>query len=175
MSNQVDFITGKCLEGFPALQSEKAKSIFWDRFEFHANQAKFQPWIVSVLDNHYHVVGYCELGDNLPEMMRKFHGSTSKLINDLLVKRRVPFWRDEHDHDYNDGCLRDVLQLDRAYRYVLRQSARHGICLDWREYQHTRVYWGLVESIRFAVGHRALLEGVPYKRYLKKFPDRQEA
>src|SRR5204863_2265487 len=98
-SNQVYFITGKCLEGFPALQSEKAKSIFWDRFEFYSNEAKFQPWVVSLLDNHYHIVGYCELGDNLPEMMRKFHGSTSKLINELLVKRRVPFWRDEHDHD----------------------------------------------------------------------------
>ena len=62
--------------------------------------------------------------------MRKLHGSVAKLVNDLLDVRLVPFWGDGENRDYFDGCLRDETQLIRSYRYVLRQSVRHGICRE---------------------------------------------
>jgi REP element-mobilizing transposase RayT len=163
--NQVYFITARCRDRFPAFASERAKEIFWDRFLHYTREAKFQPWIVSLIDNHYHVLGYCEVGDNLGEMMRKLHGSTAKLVNDLLAERRLPFWHGPGDHDYFDGCLRDEIQLRRTYLYILRQAIRHGICSNWRDYPHTHVWLELEECERLAIERDALMRGVRYKRY----------
>ena len=55
-----------------------------------------------------------------------------------------------------------------AYRYTLTQSVRHGLCRDWREYNHTRVKVELEVGLRRALELQAFLEGVPYKRYQKK-------
>ena len=92
--NQMYFITARCREKYPAFSSQEAKAVFWDRFEFHTERFQFTPWVTSLLDNHYHVVGYCKFGENFGEMMRCIHGSVAKLVNDLLPERRRPFWRE---------------------------------------------------------------------------------
>lgn len=126
------------------------------------------PWVATLLDNHYHTLGYLREGKQLGQMMRKLHGSVAKLVNDLLPERRVPFWWDKRDSDYFDGCIRDDLQCRRAYRYTLTQSVRHGICNDWRRYPHTRVSLELERGLRRALELRAFLPHVPYKRYEKR-------
>ena len=166
--NQVYFITTRCRERFPAFASERAKAIFWDRFDFYTHEALFTPWVTSLVDNHYHVVGYCKVGDNLGPMMRKIHGSVAKLVNDILPQRRVPFWGDRGHQDYFDGCIRDEKQCRRAYLYTLTQSVKHGLCRDWREYPHTRVVVELEAGVRRSLEWGAFLEGVPYKRYQKR-------
>ena len=165
--NQVYFISVSCSDRYPALRSEDAKAIFWDRFEHYTSQHRFAPWITSVMDNHYHTLGYCEIGRELGEMMRKIHGSVAKLVNDLLPKRRVPFWGDPGHQDYFEGCIRDEGQCRRAYRYVLTQSVRHGVCEDWREYPHTRVRIELERGLKRVLELNAFLRGVRYKRYEK--------
>jgi len=87
--NQVYFITARCRDKYPAFASEPAKAVFWDRFDHYTALHEFVPWVTSLLDNHYHVVGYCKVGETLGEMMRKIHGSVAKLVNDLLPERRV--------------------------------------------------------------------------------------
>jgi hypothetical protein len=164
--NQVYFITARCRDGFPAFASERAKAVFWDRFEHYTALHQFQPWVTTLLDNHYHVVGYCTVGDELGEMMRKIHGSVAKLVNDCLPERRVPFWRDAGSQkDDFDGCLRDDVQYRRSYRYTLAQSERHGICADYRTYPHTRVRVSLEEGLDRAATFKAFMTGVPYARY----------
>jgi REP element-mobilizing transposase RayT len=163
--NTVYFITARCKNRFAALASEEAKSIFWDRFLFHTSAHGFEPWITSLLDNHYHTLGYLPRGNELGEMMRKIHGSVAKLVNDTLVVRLRPFWKDSSHKDYFDGCLRDGLQYVRAYRYMARQSERHGICADYRRYPHTRIVMPMEEGLRIATERNAFLESVPYKRY----------
>ena len=111
-------------------------------------------------------MGYCAIGEELGEMMRKIHGSVAKLVNDLLVERRVPFWRDAGSQkDYFDGCLRDETQYRRSYRYTLLQSQRHGICSDYRTYPHTRVHVVLEVGLQRALALKAFMTGVPYSRY----------
>ncbi|MCH8823990.1 MAG: transposase [Planctomycetes bacterium] len=163
--NQVYFITARCRARYPAFKSMPAKNIFWDRLTEYTKQANFTPWIVSLLDNHYHILGYCKNGDKLGPMMRKIHGSIAKLVNDLLPERRVPFWVDAGHRDYFDGCIRDEKQCRRAYRYVLTQSVRHGICSDWRNYSNTQVLIDLDRGVKRSFELGAFLEGVPYKRY----------
>jgi len=166
VDNQVYFITARCRDRFPAFANESAKKVFWDRFDHYTAEFGFVPWVTSLVDNHYHTLGYLRTGDNLPRMMQRLHGSIAKLVNDLLSVRLTPFWRNAKGHEYFDGCIRDEKQARLAYGYMLRQAVRHGIAGDWREYPHTRVNVELEAAIGRAHDLNAFLEGVPYKRYL---------
>ena len=146
--NRVYFITSRVRGGSPAFASEPAQAIFWDRFACYTGRFDFVPWVTTLMVNHYHTLGYLRVGENLGQMMRRLHGSVAKLVNDTLEIRIVPFWRDRPDKNYFDGCIRDEVQCRRAYRYVLMQSVRHGICADWRAYPGTRVGVELERGLR---------------------------
>jgi REP element-mobilizing transposase RayT len=178
--NQVYFITARCRGRFPALASEAAKAVFWSRFDACARDFDFVPWVTSLLDNHYHTLGYLRQGANLGPMMRRLHGSVAKLVNDITQSqtpwaapppplgsdgRLLPFWRDTNNHNYFDGCLRDEKQGRLTYRYILTQSRRHGITDDWRRYPHTHVGVELEQAIQRATELKAFLYGVRYPRY----------
>ncbi|MBL1218896.1 MAG: hypothetical protein D8M59_15560 [Planctomycetes bacterium] len=180
--NQVYFITARCHTQFPAFASDHAKRIFWDRFDHYTAKCHFTPWITSLLDNHYHTLGYLKYGRDLAPMMKSIHGSTAKLVNDhlqavgihsycsadspLVNGRLVPFWGDGRN-TYFDGCIRDERQAAHAYRYVLQQSVRHGLCRNWHDYPHTHLNIEMERAITRATELRAFLYGVPYKRYLR--------
>jgi REP element-mobilizing transposase RayT len=165
--NTVYFITARCRDKYPAFESDQAKSVFWDRFVHYPQQYGFVPWVTTLMFNHYHVLGYLKTGDNLGPMMQKLHGSVAKLVNDLLPQRRLPFWRTAGNRDYFDGCIRDVLQAQRAYRYTLLQSVRAGLVKDYRHYRHTIVNVEMNRAIKRAADLNAYLEHVPYARYEK--------
>jgi hypothetical protein len=166
--NTVYFITARCRDRHLAFKSPEARIVFWDRFDHYTAMHGFDPWITTLLGNHYHTLGYLRFGRDLGEMMRKIHGSVAKLVNDLLPVRLVPFWWDRRDADYFDGCLRDALQYRRAYRYTLLQAVCAGIVPDWRLYPDTRVNVELEEGLRRALELKAFLTGVPYKRYQRR-------
>ena len=166
--NQVYFITARCRDRVPAFVAEEAKAIFWTKFERYTTEFLFAPWVTSLLDNHYHTLGYLKIGENLPVMMQRIHGSVAKLVNDTLDVRLLPFWVDSGKQNYFDGCIRDELQCRRAYRYTLTQCRRHGICSDPGEYRPTRVNIDLERGVKRAVELNAFLEGVPYARYDRK-------
>jgi hypothetical protein len=165
LDNQVYFITARCRDRFPAFASDQAKAVFWDRFDHYTHEFGFVPWVTSLLDNHYHTLGYLRVGENLGPMMQRLHGSIAKLTNDLLPQRKVPFWREAGHRDYFDGCIRNEKQCRLAYKYTLRQSVRHGIADDWRNYPHTRMAIDLDRGLKRALELKAFLESVPYKRY----------
>jgi hypothetical protein len=148
-----------------ALPSEAAKAVFWDRFEYYAHFYHFTPWATTLMDNHYHTIGYLRKGKNLGPMMQKIHGSVAKLVNDLLSARLVPFWHEHGRQGYFDGCIRDVIQARRAYRYILRQAERAGMVRTWDEYPHTRVSVEMERAIGRALELKAFLAQVPYARY----------
>jgi REP element-mobilizing transposase RayT len=166
--NSVYFITARCRNRLPAFESESAKQIFWDRFLHYTRMHGFETWVVSLLDNHYHKLGYVKDASQLGEMMRKIHGSVAKLVNDLLPQRQVSFWGDGHHDDYFEGCIRDVLQLERAFFYTRDQAVRAGIVKDYREYSHTKICVERDVAIAKAIKLKAFMSNVPYQRYEKK-------
>jgi len=166
--NSVYFVTARVRGGFHAFNKDAAKAIFWDRFGHHTNAHGFEPWVTSLMSNHYHTLGYLKDGGQLGEMMRKVHGSVAWVVRKDLGVKWVPFWKEKGNKDYFDGCIRDVLQAVRAYRYVLMQAVRAGVVRDWRDYPNTRVGVGMDEGIAKAVRVGAFLEEVPYARYEKK-------
>lgn len=169
IDSQVYFITARCRDRYPAFQSEQAKAIFWDRFEHYAEHYGYTPWVTSLLDNHYHTLGYLRVGENLGPMMQRIHGSVAKLTNDLLESdgqsRRQDFWKDSHRRDYFDGAIRDEKQARLAYRYTLKQGQRHGLVKPGKSYPHTRVRVEVDRAVKRSHELKAFLEGVPYKRY----------
>jgi hypothetical protein len=58
VDNQVYFLTARCRDRFPAFATEAAKHIFWDRFDHYTAEFGFVPWVTSLMDNHYHTLGY---------------------------------------------------------------------------------------------------------------------
>jgi hypothetical protein len=171
--NTVYFITSRCKDRFLAFASEEAKAVFWDRFSYWTAFYGFVPLVTTLIGNHYHTLGYLKEGKNLGAMMQKIHGSVAKLVNDLLPVRLKPFWRSAPDKDYFDGCIRDVLQLRRAYRYTLTQAVRHKLCRDWRKYQHTIVKVDLEVAVKRATELNVFLEQVPYARYERSWEKRR--
>jgi REP element-mobilizing transposase RayT len=170
LDNQVYFITARCRDRFPAFATEQAKAVFWDRFDHYTNEFGFTPWVTSLLDNHYHTLGYLRIGESLGPMMQRLHGSVAKLVNDLLPARCKPFWREAGNRDYFDGCIRNEKQCRLAYKYTLRQAIRHGIVTDWRNYPHTHVAIELERGLKRALELSAFLENVAYKRYTNPRP-----
>jgi len=171
--NQVYFLTSRCRDQFHCFKSEVAKSVFWDRFRHYTQEYGFVPWVTSLLDNHYHALGYLKVGENLGPMMQRLHGSVAKLVNDLLDERHSPFWHDRKNASYMDGCIRDVVQCRRAYVYTMTQAVRHGIVKDWRRYPHTIVDIDLERGVKRALELKAFLEGVSYRRYRRRAKGRQ--
>ncbi|MEX2387684.1 MAG: hypothetical protein WD534_07390 [Phycisphaeraceae bacterium] len=169
--NTVYFITARCRERRPAFVVDDAKAIFWDRFDHYTRTHGFTPFVTTLIDNHYHTLGYLRQGENLGPMMRKLHGSVAKLANDVLEQlnhpRLTPFWREAGHQNYFDGCIRDEKQCRLAYTYTCIQSVRHGICKDWRTYPHTRLNVAIDAAVARAHELDAFLENVPYARYQK--------
>jgi REP element-mobilizing transposase RayT len=167
--NSIYFITSRCRGRFPAFESDEAKSIFWERFDFYTRKYSFVPLITSLMDNHYHTLLYVKHGESVGPFMRGLHGSVAKLVNDVLEKngrsRLKPFWYDTGKQGYFDGCLRNELQHRRSHRYIWLQPVRHGICKDPREYPHTREYVNVDVAIERALGSDAYMDDVKYKRY----------
>ncbi len=185
--NQIYFLTARCRERYPAFASEQAKNVFWAQFDKYTAQHGFEPWVTSLLDNHWHSVGYLFRGDQLGPMMNGIQGSVAKLVNDFLESqfraglipappqgktrhqtypgRLTPFWYESRSYSYFDGCLRDEKQGRLTYRYVLTQCRRHKVCDEPADYPHTRVRVPLDQAIARAKELEAFLYGVPYKRY----------
>ena len=163
--DSVYFITSRCRDRFAAFDSEQSKAIFWDRFLHWTAHFGFVAFVTTLLNNHYHTVGYLRVGENLGPMMQRIHGSVAKLVNDSLPQRHLPFWREAGRRDYFDGCLRDATQCRRTYRYILLQSVRAGIRADWKDYPHTRVGVELERAVTRSLELDAFMTGVEYKRY----------
>src|ERR1700712_2486549 len=100
--NTVYFITSKVRDGFRAFQNESSKLIFWNRFDHYTAMHGFVPWVTSLLDNHYHTLGYLRTGKDLGEMMRKLHGSVAWMVMKDTGANHVPFWRAKGNRDYFD-------------------------------------------------------------------------
>jgi hypothetical protein len=163
--NKIYIITARVRDKKPAFESLEAQQVFWNQWSKYTKEFEYTSWITSLLNNHYHDLGYNRYGDNLPKMMQRIHGSIAKLVNDLLDVRIVPFWIDSGKQNYLDGCVRDVPQAQRAFRYTYFQCTRHRVCSHPTLYPNTRVNVELNVAIQRADQLAAFLWDVPYERY----------
>ncbi len=170
--NTVYFITARCRAKTPAFESDQCSAIFWERFNHYTAKYGFVPFVVSLMSNHYHALGYLKVGMNLGPMMQKVHGSVAKLVNDQLESegkpRLLPFWVDSGHQNYFDGCIRNEQQCRRAYGYTLTQCLRHGICSNPANYSNTHLNIEIDRAVKRSHELKTFLNNVPYKRYDKR-------
>src|SRR5690348_14632097 len=76
----VYLVTSRVREGRHLFLSREASDIFWQKFQQYSLAHGFEPWIASLLSNHYHFIGFLEKGNELGEMMRRLHGSVAWLV-----------------------------------------------------------------------------------------------
>jgi hypothetical protein len=62
-----------------------------------------------------------------------------------------------------DACAK--VNLEPTYRYILRQSVRHGVVKDPHDYPHTRIHIEMDRALKRALELGAFITDVPYKRY----------
>jgi hypothetical protein len=174
--NQVYFITAKTALGRPVFSTPTACDIFWKAFDNAYAVGSFTPWVTSLMNNHYHTLGYLKTGNRLHKMMQSLHGNISKQINDLRQAeagglkpaRLLPFWGHRGKKTYFDGCIRDEQQATRAYHYTSDQAVRANLVKHWSDYPHTRIDIPLDKALPHATQLNAFLRGVPHKRYQTK-------
>ena len=53
--NTVYFVTARCRDKHPCFASPEACAIFWDRFTHYTTQHHFEPWVTTLMNNHYHI------------------------------------------------------------------------------------------------------------------------
>ena len=164
----VYFLTARVREGLFAFEDPACQTIFWSKFDQYTRAHQFDPWIATLLVNHYHVVGFAQNRVALGQMMRKLHGSIAWLICKHLDIQHKPFWRDSASNDYMDGCLRSEKQLEDSYLYVRNQSVKARLVKRWEDDPNTRVMKPLEDCLTFARENDALLKGVPYPRYERR-------
>ena len=119
IDNQIYFITARCREGLHAFETAAAKSVFWQQFDLKTEAFGFTPIITALMSNHYHTLGHLRSGNDLPQLMQRFHGAIAKLTNDLRpTEDRIPrlFREVGGRRQYFDGAIRDGRQFTRCYR-----------------------------------------------------------
>ena len=162
IDNQIYFITARCRDRLPAFEAEDAKLIFWRQLEIKAAEHGLTLIIASLLNNHYHLLGYLKEGDQLTPLMRGLHGSVARYVNQVTPpeKQVKPLFREATGKQYFDGAIRSPKQFDRTFRYIERQGVRHGLCERGEIYRHTRVYVDKERAIKRALQINAFLTGV---------------
>src|SRR5690242_19648794 len=79
-NNTVYFLTSRVRDGVAVFQERAARDVFWTQFDHYTKLHGFVPWVTSLLNNHYHTLGYLRDGEQPGEMMRKLHGSVAWLV-----------------------------------------------------------------------------------------------
>ena len=167
IDNQIYFITARCRDRLPAFRAEEAKSVFWRQLHRKAEAHGFTLIIVSLMDNHYHLLGHLREGEQLHHMMHGLHGSVARYVNQItdLASQVKPMFRERSNRQYMDGAVRSSKQFTRCFGYIERQSVRHRICKSAEDYPHTRVFVEMERARARALEISAFLHGVGDRRH----------
>ena len=130
IDNQVYFITSSVRDHQRAFAGDETKGIFWDRFVHYTTAHGFTPWATSLLDSHYHTVGYLRRGEDLPKLMQKLHGSVAKLVNDLLDERLAPSGATPAAKGGNTSTAASATSFRPAAPTATRSASRCGRALS---------------------------------------------
>ena len=165
--NQLYFLTS-CTNGKAhVFQTEETQAIFLKCFDNWHERSGLKVCVISLLSNHYHLVGYAKSGQQLIDFIRGLHSSTARYLNQLLDLPLRPFWREAGGQSYFDGCLRDEGQASKAWTYTRDQAVKAGLVRTYHDWPGTRVIVEREPMVRRATQLDAYLRGVPYKRYEK--------
>jgi putative transposase len=114
------FITSAIYQKRPLLAADTIKQrllktiqdCFWEK-----------NWILNdwvILDNHYHLLGVSDKGDDLSSIFRRIHGISSHVIQAYCSCESPVWW------NFWDYCPRDEKDYLVRLNYLLNNPIKHG-------------------------------------------------
>jgi len=146
-------ITGTIYQQKPFLKADDDKAFLLEAIleNHHQFQWKLSDWVI--LDNHYHLITKSHIGKDLPKLIGRIHGKTSRLIKQRNRPVCQRFW-----WNYWDRCIRDEKDYYTRLNYIYHNPIKHGYVRDLREYR-----WSSFHDALEARGRDALAS--QYRRY----------
>jgi len=142
LDNTPYFVTSAIYQKRPLLAADAIKQHLLETIQdcFHEKNWKLNDWVI--LDNHYHLLGVSDKGDDLSHIFRKIHGITSHAIQAHCLCELPVWW------NYWDYCPRDEKDYRVRLNYLLINPVKHGYCDNLHDYPFSSFHQQLAQSGR---------------------------
>ncbi|MEX1248091.1 MAG: transposase [Anaerolineales bacterium] len=118
------FITASTYESLPLFRMNQSKEILREALGSLSSELGIQLSAWVILDNHYHLLLYVDLGETLKTFIQRLHGRTSFEINKRAKKRGRQVW-----HNYWDTLVESEADYWTRFNYIHYNPVKHG-CIN---------------------------------------------
>ncbi|WP_305908293.1 transposase [Methylomarinum sp. Ch1-1] len=131
MDDAVYFITGATYQKQRFIIADGAKKLLLEcmRKAFSDYGWELHHWVI--LDNHYHLLGRSDKGNDLPQLIKKIHAQSGFHIKRIADISGKVWW------NYWDYCLRDENDYFRHLNYLFYNPIKHGYVTDLNDYPYS--------------------------------------
>ncbi|MDP1773239.1 MAG: transposase [Methylobacter sp.] len=142
LDNTPYFVTSAIYQKRPLLAADAIKQHLLETIQdcFIEKDWVLNDWVI--LDNHYHLLGMSNKGDDLSNIFRKIHGVTSHVIQAHCACDLPVWW------NFWDYCPRDEKDYRVRLNYLLINPVKHGYCDNLHEYPFSSFHQRLAQSGR---------------------------
>ncbi|MCK9620076.1 MAG: transposase [Methylobacter sp.] len=142
LDNTPYFVTSAIYQKRPLLAADTVKQHLLETIKacFREKNWTLNDWVI--LDNHYHLLGVSDKGDDLSKIFRKIHGITSHVIQAHCLCELPVWW------NFWDYCPRDEKDYLVRLNYLLINPVKHGYCEDLHAYPFSSFHQRLAQSGR---------------------------
>jgi putative transposase len=119
------FITARTVDGQPFIRKDHHKNLWLKTIAALSAKMniKLTAWVV--LDNHYHMLVFLNDALQLPNLIRRLHGSISYQINKYDQSPGRQIW-----YNYWDRTIRNEEELWTKFNYIHYNPVKHGYVKD---------------------------------------------
>jgi putative transposase len=147
LDNQPYFITGAIFKKRRLLADSELKQVLLTIIKRNFQKLEWQLNAYVILDNHYHLLGISNKGEDLATLIRGIHGASSRVIRQK-VDCELPVW-----WNYWDYCPRGETDYYTKLNYLLTNPIKHGYVSDLNDYSFSSF-----PSKLKAIGREAMIE-----------------
>lgn len=142
LDNTPYFVTSAIYQKRPLLAADVIKQHLLGTIQdcFSEKNWILNDWVI--LDNHYHLLGVSNKGDDLSNILRKIHGISSHFIQTHCLCDLPVWW------NYWDYCPRDEKDYLVRLNYLLINPVKHGYCDNLYDYPFSSFHQRLAQSGR---------------------------
>ncbi len=131
IDNTTYFITAAIYEKRHLITTHELKMLLIETIKKAFEQYEWQLHHWVILDNHYHLLGQSQKGEELPKIIRSIHIPTAMKIREATQCERPVWW------NYWDYCPRDHEEYMIRQNYLFYNPAKHRYVKDLREYPYS--------------------------------------